>query len=44
MIRRMAQIYGNVRVNAKLLIKSLCHRYFPQPAFPSSKLTIETLE
>ena len=44
MIRRMAQIYGNVRVNAKLLIKPLCHKYFPQPAFPYSKLTIKTLE
>ena len=40
----MAQVLGNVQVKAKLLIKPLCHKYFPQPAFPCSKLTIETLE
>ena len=44
MIRHMAQVLGNVQVKAKLLIKPLCHKYFPQPAFPGSKLTIETLE
>ena len=40
----MAQILGNIRVKAKLLIKPLCDKYFPQPAFACSKLTIETLE
>ena len=40
----MAQILGNIQVKAKLLIKLLCHKYFPQTAFACSKLTIETLE
>ena len=40
----MTQILGNIRVKAKLLIKPLCHKYFAQPAFACSKLTIETLE
>ena len=40
----MAQILGNIQVTAKLLIQPLCHKYFPQPAFACSKLTIETLE
>ena len=40
----MAQILGNIRLKAKLLIKLLCHKYFPQPAFSCSKLAIETLE
>ena len=40
----MAQIPGNIRVKAKLLIKTLCHICFPQPAFACSKVTIETLE
>ena len=44
MIRHMAQILGNIGVKAKLLIKTLCHKYFPQPAFACSKLRIETLE
>ena len=44
MIRRMAQILENIRVKTKLLIKPLRHKYFPQPAFACSKLTIETLE
>ena len=44
MIGCMAQILGNVQVKAKLSIEPLCHKYFPQPAFPWSKLTIETLE
>ena len=44
MRRRMAQILGNVQVKAKLLIKPLCHKYFPQLAFACSKSTIETLE
>ena len=34
----------NVQVKAKLLIKPLCHIYFPQLAFACSKSTIETLE
>ena len=40
----MTQILGNIRVKAKLLIKPLCHKYFPQPAFACSKLTMEILE
>ena len=32
----MARTLGNIRVK--------CHKYFPQPAFACSKLTIETLE
>ena len=44
MIRRMAQIVGNIRVKAKLLIKPLYHKYFPQPAFVCSKLIIKTLK
>ena len=40
----MAQILGNIRVKAKLLIKPLRHKYFPQPAFACSKLTVETQE
>ena len=40
----MAQILGNIGVKAKLLIKPLCHKYFPQLAFACSKLRIETLE
>ena len=40
----MAQILGNIRVKAKLLIKSLCLKNFPQPAFTCSKLTTEKLE
>ena len=40
----MAQILGNIPLKAKLLIKPLCHKYFPQLAFAYSKLTIETLE
>ena len=44
MIRRMAQILGNIQEKAKLSIKSLCHKYFPQPAFACSKSTIATLE
>ena len=44
MIRRMAQILGNVRVKTKLSIKPLCHKYFPQLAFAWTKWTIEALE
>ena len=40
----MAQILRNIRVKAKLSIKPLCHKYFPQPTFTCSKLTIEILE
>ena len=40
----MTQILQNIRVKAKLLIKYLCRKYFPQPLFACSKLTIETLE
>ena len=40
----MAQILGNIPVKPKLLSKPLCHKYFPQPVFACSKLTIETLE
>ena len=40
----MTQILGTIRVKAKLLHKLSCHKYFPQPAFACSKLTIETLE
>ena len=40
----MAQILGNVQVKVKLLIKPLCHKYFPQSAFACLRLTIETLE
>ena len=40
----MAQILGNMRVKAKLLIQTLCHKYFPHVAFACSKLTIETLQ
>ena len=44
MLRRMAQILGNVQVKAKLLIKPLSHMYLPQLVFACSKATIETLE
>ena len=44
MVRYMAQVLGNVQVKEKLLIKPLCHRYFPQLAFTCSNSTIETLE
>ena len=37
----MAQILGNIRMKAKLLIKHLCHKYFCQLAFVCSKLTIQ---
>ena len=40
----MTQILGNIRVKAKLFIKPLRRKYFPQPAFACSKLTIEILE
>ena len=40
----MAQILGNIRVKAKPLIKTLCHKYFPQPEIACSKLSIEILE
>ena len=40
----MAQILGNIRVKAQLLIKLFCHKYFPQRTFACSKLTIETVE
>ena len=40
----MAQILRNIQLKAKLLIRTLCHKYFPQPAFACSKLTIETIE
>ena len=40
----MAQTLKNIRVKAKLSIKPLCHKYFPQPTFACSKLTIEILE
>ena len=42
--RCMAQIFGNVQVKAKLLIKPLYHEYFSQSAFACLKLTIETVE
>ena len=40
----MAQIFGNVQVKAKLLIKLLFDKYFPQLIFACSNLTIGTLE
>ena len=40
----MAQILGNIRVKAELLIKLLCHKYFPQSALACSKLTVKTPE
>ena len=40
----MAQIFGNVKVKAKLLIKLLFDKYFPQLIFACSNLTIGTLE
>ena len=42
-LRCMARILGNVKVKAKLLIKPLCHRYFPQVAFACSNSSTETL-
>ena len=43
-LRHMSQIFGNVQVKVKLLIKPLCHMYLPQLAFACSKSTIETLK
>ena len=40
----MAQIFENVQVKAKLLIKLLFDKYFPQLIFACSNLTIGTLE
>ena len=40
----MAQTCGNIRVQTKLLIKALHHRYFSQSVFACSKSTAETLE
>ena len=40
----MAHIFGNVQVKAKLLIKLLFDKYFPQLIFACSNLTIGTLE